>query len=155
MGCKVKGLNVTGFREKIIPFKTNDNVLWTYFRDLSESCAQIWLKFEDRIITSIRSYQSKISKPEDYDAMKRLLNGFGAALRRLNLETISITSLQIQLRDQYHEVLLFKYSEIFDAIIEKDNFTPLLVSSQAEELEIYSLFPYNKGSDQTAINVIK
>lgn len=121
----------------------------TIIRELSESCAQIWLKFEDRIITGIRSYQSKIAKLEDYDAMKRHLNGFGTALRRLNLETNSITGLQNQLRKQYHDVLLCKYSEIFDAIIEKDNFTPLLVSSQPEELEIYSLFPYNKGNDFT------
>ena len=106
--------------------------------------SQIWLKFEDRIITSIRSYQSKISKPDDYDKMKKLLVGLNFSMSRLNLETNSITSIQNQLREQFHEVLLQNYAEIFDAIIEKDNFTPLIVTQSAEEFEIYAVFPFNR-----------
>lgn len=117
--------------------------------------AQIWLKFEDRIITSIRSYQSKISAPDDYDKMKKLLRGFNSAMQRLNLETNSITSIQNQLRDQYHEVLLTRYAEIFDAIIEKDNFTPLLVSQSQEEFEIYAVFPFNKDFIGSSFGILE
>ena len=66
----------------------------------------MWLKFEDRVTTSIRSYQSKITLASEYDSMKVLLAGFKNALQRLNLECHSVTSIQNQLREQFHEVLL-------------------------------------------------
>ena len=67
------------------------------------------------------------------------------ALINLNLETNSIVQIQKDLQKQYLEVLLKTYAELFNSIIDKDDFTPLVVSSQEEEFEILQAFPLNAG----------
>jgi len=36
-----------------------------------------------------------------------------------------------------------RYAEFFDLILKQDNFAPLIVSCKEEELEIFTLFPFN------------
>ena len=48
-----------------------------------------------------------------------------------------------------------RYAEYFDAIIEKDNFTPLLVSSVEEEFEIYSVFPFDRDVIGASFGVLE
>ena len=48
-----------------------------------------------------------------------------------------------------------RYAEYFDAIIEKDNFTPLLVSSVDEEFEIYSVFPFDRDVIGASFGVLE
>ena len=67
------------------------------------------------------------------------------ALINLNLETNSIVQIQKDLQKQYLEVLLKTYAELFNSIIDKDDFTPLVVSSQEQEFEILQAFPLNAG----------
>ena len=61
------------------------------------------------------------------------------------METNSIVQIQKDLQKQYLEVLLKTYAELFNSIIDKDDFTPLVVSSQEEEFEILQAFPLNAG----------
>ena len=79
------------------------------------------------------------------------------ALINLNLETNSIVQIQKDLQKQYLEVLLKTYAELFNSIIDKDDFTPLVVSSQEEEFEILQAFPLNAGnfSQRKTINFRK
>jgi len=76
------------------------------------------------------------------------------ALINLNLETNSIVQIQKDLQKQYLEVLLKTYAELFNSIIDKDDFTPLVVSSQEEEFEILQAFPLNAGEFFTATETI-
>ena len=74
-----------------------------------------------------------------------IFSGLYYALINLNLETNSIVQIQKDLQKQYLEVLLKTYAELFNSIIDKDDFTPLVVSSQEEEFEILQAFPLNAG----------
>ena len=70
------------------------------------------------------------------------------------METNSIVQIQKDLQKQYLEVLLKTYAELFNSIIDKDDFTPLVVSSQEEEFEILQAFPLNAGEFSTATETI-
>ena len=66
----------------------------------------MWLKFEDRIVTNIKSYQSRINDPIEYEKVKNLIKSLRFALKRINLEGNSLSTVQTMLREQYLEVLL-------------------------------------------------
>ena len=72
-------------------------------------------------------------------------SGLYYALINLNLETNSIVQIQKDLQKQYLEVLLKTYADLFNSIIDKDDFTPLVVSTQEEEFTILQAFPLNAG----------
>ena len=77
----------------------------------------MWLKFEDRIVTNIKSYQSRINDPIEYEKVKNLIKSLRVALRRINLEASSLSSVQTMLREQYLEVLLGKFSSLIPVTI--------------------------------------
>ncbi|CBY35183.1 unnamed protein product [Oikopleura dioica] len=112
-------------------------------KHLSETVAQMWLKFEDRIVTNIKSYQSRINDPIEYEKVKNLIKNLRVALKKINLDVTSLSTVLTMLREQYLEVLLARYAEFFDLILKQDNFAPLIVSCKEEELEIFTLFPFN------------
>ena len=66
----------------------------------------MWLKFEDRIVTNIKSYQSRINDPIQYEKVKNLIKNLRVALKKINLDVTSLSTIQTMLREQYLEVLL-------------------------------------------------
>ena len=66
----------------------------------------MWLKFEDRIVTNIKSYQSRINDPIEYEKVKNLIKNLRVALKKINLDVTSLSTIQTMLREQYLEVLL-------------------------------------------------
>jgi len=68
----------------------------------------MWLKFEDRIVTNIKSYQSRINDPIEYEKVKNLIKNLRVALKKINLDVTSLSTVLTMLREQYLEVLLGK-----------------------------------------------
>ena len=64
-----------------------------------------------------------------------LFQGYGFTVSQLY-------DLLLEIRDQYSEVLMKKWVQVFNAIFDKDNYTPITSSNAGEYEAITAIYPF-------------
>ncbi|OXB67402.1 hypothetical protein ASZ78_010960 [Callipepla squamata] len=92
--------------------------------------------------TGISCFQSYCNDPDLVLELKNLIVVFADTLQGYGFPVNRLFDLLFEIRDQYNETLLKKWSGLFRDIFEADNYSPIPVANEEEYKIVISKFPF-------------
>ncbi|XP_030842030.1 exocyst complex component 6B isoform X2 [Strongylocentrotus purpuratus] len=74
--------------------------------------------------------------------IKNLVVLFVQTVNSYGFNTTTLTEFLLDLKDQYNEILMKKWVQVFRDIFDEDNYTAMAVNSEAEYLDLIRSFPF-------------
>ncbi|XP_074598620.1 exocyst complex component Sec15 [Brevipalpus obovatus] len=103
---------------------------------------EAWENALQSVISSIRTYSSYCTDDKLMLKIKHIIILFTQTLQSYGYNVNLLSSLLIELRDQYNEILMKSWCKIFRDIFDADNYHPHQVESPHEYFEIINEFPF-------------
>ncbi|XP_054168888.1 exocyst complex component 6-like isoform X2 [Oppia nitens] len=130
--CGVVGFFVI---EDHIMNTSNGLVIKTYL-------AEVWENALQTIIASMRTHLSYCTDPNLMLKIKRLIMLFSYTLQSYGYNVSLLLNLFIEMRDQYNDILMKHWVNVFKTIFDSDNYHPIQVNNLQEYVAINSEFPF-------------
>uniref|UniRef100_A0A8C5JVW4 Exocyst complex component n=1 Tax=Junco hyemalis TaxID=40217 RepID=A0A8C5JVW4_JUNHY len=103
---------------------------------------ELWNMALSKIIAVLRTHSSYCSDPDLVLELKNLIVVFADTLQGYGFPVNRLFDLLFEIRDQYNETLLKKWSGLFRDIFEADNYSPIPVANEEEYRIVISKFPF-------------
>ncbi|XP_009998421.1 PREDICTED: exocyst complex component 6 [Chaetura pelagica] len=103
---------------------------------------ELWNMALSKIIAVLRTHSSYCSDPDLVLELKNLIVVFADTLQGYGFPVNRLFDLLFEIRDQYNETLLKKWSGLFRDIFEADNYSPIPVANEEEYKIVISKFPF-------------
>ncbi|XP_046709470.1 exocyst complex component 6 isoform X3 [Silurus meridionalis] len=104
---------------------------------------ELWNMALSKIIAVLRTHSSYCNDPDLVLELKNLIVIFADTLQSYGFPVNRLFDLLFEIRDQYNETLLKKWSLVFREIFELDNYSPIPVETEAEYKLVVSRFPFH------------
>uniref|UniRef100_A0A8C3UYB4 Exocyst complex component n=1 Tax=Catharus ustulatus TaxID=91951 RepID=A0A8C3UYB4_CATUS len=103
---------------------------------------ELWNMALSKIIAVLRTHSSYCNDPDLVLELKNLIVVFADTLQGYGFPVNRLFDLLFEIRDQYNETLLKKWSGLFRDIFEADNYSPIPVANEEEYRIVISKFPF-------------
>ncbi|XP_076005725.1 exocyst complex component 6 isoform X2 [Genypterus blacodes] len=104
---------------------------------------ELWNMALAKIIAVLRTHSSYCDDPDLVLELKNLIVIFADTLQGYGFPVNRLFDLLFEIRDQYNETLLKKWSLVFREIFELDNYSPIPVDTEEEYKLVLSRFPFH------------
>uniref|UniRef100_A0A8C5BJH3 Exocyst complex component n=1 Tax=Gadus morhua TaxID=8049 RepID=A0A8C5BJH3_GADMO len=104
---------------------------------------ELWNMALSKIIAVLRTHSSYCDDPDLVLELKNLIVIFADTLQGYGFPVNRLFDLLFEIRDQYNETLLKKWSLVFREIFELDNYSPIPVETEEEYKLVVSRFPFH------------
>uniref|UniRef100_A0A674NTM3 Exocyst complex component n=1 Tax=Takifugu rubripes TaxID=31033 RepID=A0A674NTM3_TAKRU len=104
---------------------------------------ELWNMALSKIIAVLRTHSSYCDDPDLVLDLKNLIVIFADTLQGYGFPVNRLFDLLFEVRDQYNETLLKKWSLVFREIFELDNYSPIPVETEEEYKLVISRFPFH------------
>ncbi|XP_051656512.1 exocyst complex component 6 isoform X2 [Manacus candei] len=103
---------------------------------------ELWNMALSKIVAVLRTHSSYCADPDLVLELKNLIVVFADTLQGYGFPVNRLFDLLFEIRDQYNETLLKKWSGLFRDIFEADNYSPIPVANEEEYKIVISKFPF-------------
>uniref|UniRef100_A0A452GI31 Exocyst complex component n=1 Tax=Gopherus agassizii TaxID=38772 RepID=A0A452GI31_9SAUR len=103
---------------------------------------ELWNMALSKIIAVLRTHSSYCTDPDLVLELKNLIVVFADTLQGYGFPVNRLFDLLFEIRDQYNETLLKKWTGLFRDIFEADNYSPIPVANEEEYKIVISKFPF-------------
>ncbi|XP_075890953.1 exocyst complex component 6 isoform X4 [Nelusetta ayraudi] len=104
---------------------------------------ELWNMALSKIIAVLRTHSSYCDDPDLVLELKNLIVIFADTLQGYGFLVSRLFDLLFEVRDQYNETLLKKWSLVFREIFDLDNYSPIPVETEEEYKQVVSRFPFH------------
>ncbi|KAK0146570.1 Exocyst complex component 6 [Merluccius polli] len=104
---------------------------------------ELWNMALSKVIAVLRTHSSYCDDPDLVLELKNLIVVFADTLQGYGFPVNRLFDLLFEIRDQYNETLLKKWSLVFREIFELDNYSPIPVETEEEYKLVISRFPFH------------
>ncbi|XP_048457033.1 exocyst complex component 6B-like [Rhincodon typus] len=104
---------------------------------------QLWELAVSKTMSALRTHSSYCSDPNLVLDLKNLLVLFADTLQGYGFPVNQYFDMLLEIRDQYSEILLKKWSGVFRYILELDNYSAIPVSNEEEYKRVMGQFPFH------------
>nr|XP_039264317.1 exocyst complex component 6B-like isoform X1 [Styela clava] len=134
----------TSFFHQIVGFFViEDHILHTANNLVDQAYIDsLWDMALSEIVAVLRTDSDYCGDADMLMAVKNHIVIFADTLKAYGFDVDQLFSLLIEMREQYSDILLKKWSRILQTIFDEDNYTPIQITSDTEEMELLSSFPY-------------
>ncbi|XP_044117305.1 exocyst complex component 6B isoform X3 [Neovison vison] len=103
---------------------------------------ELWEMALSKTIAALRTHSSYCSDPNLVLDLKNLIVLFADTLQVYGFPVNQLFDMLLEIRDQYSETLLKKWSGIFRNILDSDNYSPIPVTSEDMYKKVVGQFPF-------------
>ncbi|XP_068840301.1 exocyst complex component 6B isoform X4 [Capricornis sumatraensis] len=103
---------------------------------------ELWEMALSKTIAALRTHSSYCSDPNLVLDLKNLIVLFADTLQVYGFPVNQLFDMLLEIRDQYSETLLKKWSGIFRNILDSDNYSPIPVTSEEMYKKVIGQFPF-------------
>ncbi|XP_065747436.1 exocyst complex component 6B isoform X3 [Phocoena phocoena] len=103
---------------------------------------ELWEMALSKTIAALRTHSSYCSDPNLVLDLKNLIVLFADTLQVYGFPVNQLFDMLLEIRDQYSETLLKKWSGIFRNILDSDNYSPIPVTSEEIYKKVVGQFPF-------------
>uniref|UniRef100_A0A8C2RW50 Exocyst complex subunit EXOC6/Sec15 C-terminal domain-containing protein n=1 Tax=Capra hircus TaxID=9925 RepID=A0A8C2RW50_CAPHI len=103
---------------------------------------ELWEMALSKTIAALRTHSSYCSDPNLVLDLKNLIVLFADTLQVYGFPVNQLFDMLLEIRDQYSETLLKKWSGIFRSILDSDNYSPIPVTSEEMYKKVIGQFPF-------------
>ncbi|XP_053063195.1 exocyst complex component 6 isoform X4 [Acinonyx jubatus] len=103
---------------------------------------ELWNMALSKIIAVLRAHSSYCTDPDLVLELKNLIVLFADTLQGYGFPVNRLFDLLFEIRDQYNETLLKKWTGVFRDIFEEDNYSPIPIVNEEEYKVVISKFPF-------------
>ncbi|XP_015199336.1 exocyst complex component 6B isoform X1 [Lepisosteus oculatus] len=103
---------------------------------------ELWDLALSKTIAALRTHSSYCTDPNLVLDLKNLIVLFADTLQGYGFLVNQLFDMLLEIRDQYSEILLKKWNQVFREILDQDNYSPIPVSSEEEYRRIVGQFPF-------------
>ncbi|CAF92770.1 unnamed protein product, partial [Tetraodon nigroviridis] len=115
---------------------------------------ELWNMALSKIIAVLRTHSSYCDDPDLVLELKNLIVIFADTLQGYGFPVNRLFDLLFEVRDQYSETLLKKWSLVFREIFELDNYSPIPVETEEEYKLVTSRFPFHDAKIEKLVQII-
>nr|XP_009680153.1 PREDICTED: exocyst complex component 6B isoform X6 [Struthio camelus australis] len=103
---------------------------------------ELWEMALSKTIAALRTHSSYCSDPSLVLDLKNLIVLFADTLQGYGFPVNQLFDMLLEIRDQYSETLLKKWSGVFRNILDSDNYSPIPVTNEEIYKKIVGQFPF-------------
>ncbi|XP_067928317.1 exocyst complex component 6B-like [Watersipora subatra] len=103
---------------------------------------ELWERAVKRIVNQLRTYSAYCTDSSLNLSIKNTIVLFSHCMKGYGFAVTQFYDLLKEVRDQYTEILMQKWVQIFGEIFEADDYTAILVREEEEYYFVISKFPY-------------
>uniref|UniRef100_A0A8C8RZ05 Exocyst complex component n=1 Tax=Pelusios castaneus TaxID=367368 RepID=A0A8C8RZ05_9SAUR len=103
---------------------------------------ELWEMALSKTIAALRTHSSYCSDPNLALDLKNLIVLFADTLQGYGFPVNQLFDMLLEIRDQYSEILLKKWSGVFRNILDSDNYSPIPVANEELYMKIVGQFPF-------------
>ncbi|KAM9722534.1 exocyst complex component 6B isoform 8-T8 [Dama dama] len=103
---------------------------------------ELWEMALSKTVAALRTHSSYCSDPNLVLDLKNLIVLFADTLQVYGFPVNQLFDMLLEIRDQYSETLLKKWSGIFRSILDSDNYSPIPVTSEDMYKKVIGQFPF-------------
>ncbi|XP_019408489.1 PREDICTED: exocyst complex component 6B isoform X2 [Crocodylus porosus] len=103
---------------------------------------ELWELALSKTIAALRTHSSYCSDPNLVLDLKNLIVLFADTLQGYGFPVNQLFDMLLEIRDQYSETLLKKWSGVFRNILDSDNYSPIPVANEEIYKKIVGQFPF-------------
>ena len=103
---------------------------------------EVWENALQTIIASIRTHSTYCTDADLMLKLKRLIMLFSYTLQSYGYNISMLLNLLVEMRNQYNDILMKQWVQVFKTIFDADNYHPIQVNNQTEYNDIIIDFPY-------------
>ncbi|KAL2774063.1 exocyst complex component 6B isoform 3 [Daubentonia madagascariensis] len=103
---------------------------------------ELWEMALSKTIAALRTHSSYCSDPNLVLDLKNLIVLFADTLQVYGFPVNQLFDMLLEIRDQYSETLLKKWTGIFRNILDSDNYSPIPVTSEEMYKKVVGQFPF-------------
>ncbi|KAL4660945.1 exocyst complex component 6B isoform X2 [Arapaima gigas] len=103
---------------------------------------ELWELALSKTIAALRTHSSYCTDPDLVLDLKNLIVLFADTLQGYGFPVNQLFDMLLEIREQYGEILLKKWSSTFRQILDQDNYSPIPVSNEEEYRCIVGQFPF-------------
>ncbi|XP_030058871.1 exocyst complex component 6 isoform X2 [Microcaecilia unicolor] len=103
---------------------------------------ELWNMALAKIIAVLRTHSSYCTDPDLVLELKNLIVVFADTVQGYGFLVNRLFDLLFEIRDQYNETLLKKWTGLFREIFETDNYSPIPIANEDELRTVISKFPF-------------
>ena len=107
-----------------------------------EYLENLWKSAVRTIVSSVRHHMSLCQEEQMMMKIKRAILLLSYAIRSHGFNVDPLYQLMQETRDQFHDLLMKRWSITFGKIFEMDNFSPIVVDNQSDYDAVLREFPY-------------
>jgi len=107
---------------------------------------ELWEMSLSKIVAVLRTHSAFCTDPSLMLQIKNLIMLFCFTLRGYGFTVSQLYDLLLEIRDQYGEILMKKWMDVFNKIFDEDNYTPITVETGLEYSSIVDVYPYRDAS---------
>merc|ERR1712136_77268 len=134
------------FQEIIGFFVVEDAVLTTTQGLVSRAhLDELWDMALSKVVAALRTHTAYTAVDGDAALileLKNLIMLFSLTLRGYGFTVSQLYDLLLEVRDQYNEILMKRWVDIFHKVFDEDNYTPIHVECKEEYEAVVEIFPY-------------
>ncbi|XP_062372395.1 exocyst complex component 6B isoform X2 [Sardina pilchardus] len=124
-------------------FVVEDHVLHTTQGLVNRAYVEeLWEMALSKSIAALRTHSSYCTDPDLVLDLKNLIVLFADTLQGYGFTVNQLFDMLLEMRDQYGEILLKKWTVSFRQILDQDNYSPIPVGTPEEYHSIVSQFPF-------------
>ncbi|KAK3567718.1 hypothetical protein QTP86_022680, partial [Hemibagrus guttatus] len=110
---------------------------------------ELWELALSKSIAALRTHSSYCTDPDLILDLKSLIVLFADTLQGYGFPVNQLFDMVLEMRDQYGEILLKKWSQSFRQILDQDNYSPIPAATEEEYQLIISQFPFQDSELET------
>ncbi|XP_076828549.1 exocyst complex component 6B isoform X2 [Brachyhypopomus gauderio] len=124
-------------------FVVEDHVLHTTQGLVNRAFVEeLWELALSKTIAALRTHSSYCTDPDLILDLKNLIVLFADTLQGYGFPVNQLFDMLLEMRDQYGEILLKKWSQFFRQILDHDNYSPIPVATPEEYRRVMGQFPF-------------
>ncbi|XP_064604031.1 exocyst complex component 6B-like [Liolophura sinensis] len=140
------------FHDIIGFFVVEDHILHTTAGLVNRSnMDELWEMAVTKIVGELHKSSALCKDDEMMLQIKNLIVLFCHTLRGYGFSVGQLSDLLLEIRDKYNEILMQKWSGVFDGIFNEDNYTPIYVRDAEECVAIMDGFPLRGEADNDKV----
>ncbi|XP_053560330.1 exocyst complex component 6B isoform X1 [Bombina bombina] len=124
-------------------FVVEDHILHTTFGLVNRAYIdELWDLALSKTMAALRTHSSYCSDPNLVLDLKNLIVHFADTLQGYGFPVNQLFDMLLEIRDQYSDILLKKWAQLFRNILDADNYSPIPVSNEDIYRRIVGQFPF-------------
>ncbi|XP_013391854.1 exocyst complex component 6B isoform X2 [Lingula anatina] len=103
---------------------------------------ELWDMCISKIVAVLRTHTAYCTDATLLLQIKNVIILFSHTLKSYGFTAGKLYDLLVEVRDQYNEIIMQKWIQVFQEIFAQDNYTAISVQTQEEYLDVTSKYPY-------------